>query len=768
MATQPDPAPDLCSRLFELTQRSVVVCDQHRRIVWVNPSFTRLTGYTLEEAVGRNPGRLLQGARTDQTTVARLHAALTEGRAMQCELLNYRKDGSHYWNDLEIMPLRDADGTVSGYISLQEEITLERRRIAALARHAPGLICQFHIAPTGPPRLLAFDENQALHFYGFTSDQLAQDFTPCLERILSDERKEVLAAIEESARKGTPFCAEHTYAHPDGTLRRYLIRSSPERLPDGGTLWHGYVDDLTEQHAHRERLSLVAAQVPGVVYQFEQSANGQFQIPWASPGSTKLFGYSPTALRNDPAVLFSNIIAEDRGAVLASIAESARSLKPFQAEYRYQHPNGSIIWITASSLPHEQKDGSIRWHGFAADATERKRTESELRQALHAAEQATASKSAFLATMSHEIRTPMNGVLGMLDLLRSSPLGGEQFEQAEIAYASAQSLMRILDDVLDIAKLEAGRMELDSKPFDLAACVHSCAALFRPRALANQIDLRTIIAPGTWRVIGDAGRVRQILLNLLSNAVKFTKAGAISINLAPTAQGCRIQVNDTGIGITPAVLPQLFAPFTQADSSLTRQHGGTGLGLAICRQLAELMGGSISVQSQPDCGSSFTLHLPWQMLPDQPTPLIPARPPSHEALRPLRVLVVEDELINRIVARDMLSKLGCTVELAPDGESALLRLARDELDVVFMDVQMTGIDGRETTRLWRQREANEQRQHLTIIALTAYAMPEDRAACLASGMDSFLTKPVTMAAFREVLGQIVPRPARSVSGASGA
>jgi two-component system sensor histidine kinase EvgS len=709
--------------------------------------------------VGRNPGKLLQGSRTDQGTIARLREALTAGRAMQCEILNYRKDGSHYWNDLEIIPLRDATGTLTGFISLQEEITLDRQRIAALARHAPGLLCQFHSMPGQPPRLHAFDDVQAQRIYGFTAEQLDRDFTPCLERIPPDERGVLLAAIELSAKRLTAFLAEFSYSHPDGTVRRHLVRSSPEAKTDGSTLWHGYVDDITDQHHQRERLELIEAQTPGMVYQFELAPDGSICIPWASPGALHLFGYDPAALRTDSNLVISRIVAEDRPAVLGSIDASVQSLAPCQHEYRYRHPNGELRWIAANSIPHKLKDGHIRWHGFAHDITDRKRSEFELRLALQAAEQATASKSAFLATMSHEIRTPMNGVLGMLDLLRTSRLDGEQHEQAEIAYESAQGLMRILDDVLDIAKLEAGRMELDNKPFDLAACVHNCASLFRPRARETGLDLRTIIAPGKWQVSGDAGRVRQILTNLISNAVKFTHAGTISIDLATTPEGCRIQVSDTGIGIAPEVLPQLFAPFTQADSSLSRRHGGTGLGLAISRQLAELMGGQITVQSQPDRGSVFALCLPWMAHPDHAAPSLPTRPPSHANLRKLRVLVVEDELINRIVARDMLGKLGCAVELAPDGESALLRLARDDLDVVFMDVQMPGIDGREATRLWRQREASEQRSRLPIIALTAYAMPEDRTACLASGMDSFLTKPVTMAAFREVLSQIVPRAA---------
>jgi PAS domain S-box-containing protein len=273
LPAQPDSAA--IAGLLQATARSVVVCDAFSRIVWVNPGFTRLTGYTPSEAVGRNPGKLLQGSRTDRATVARLHEALTAGRAMQCEILNYRKDGSYYWNDLEIIPLRDTAGILTGYISLQEEITLDRQRIAALARHAPGLLCQFHSTPGQPPRLHAFDDVQAQRIYGFTAEQLDRDFTPCLERIPADERTALLAAIEQSAKRLTAFACEITYAHPDGSLRRQLVRSSPEAKADGSTLWHGYVDDITDQHQQRERLSRLEAQVPGMMYQFELDTDGK-------------------------------------------------------------------------------------------------------------------------------------------------------------------------------------------------------------------------------------------------------------------------------------------------------------------------------------------------------------------------------------------------------------------------------------------------------------------------------------------------------------
>jgi CheY-like chemotaxis protein len=411
-------------------------------------------------------------------------------------------------------------------------------------------------------------------------------------------------------------------------------------------------------------------------------------------------------------------------------------------------------WIEARSVPDPQPDGGVLWHGFASDVTDRRLLEDQLRRAAAAAGAAAEAKAAFLATMSHEIRTPMNGVIGMIDLLRSTEgLPADAREQAELAHASANQLMRILDDILDFSRLEAGGLTLLDEVFDLAETVRTCAELFRSRVQPG-VFYQIEVGPGPWLLRGDAGRVRQVLANLIGNAVKFTPAGGVRIALERVPDGCRIAVEDTGIGIDEETIGRLFTPFTQAETGTSRRFGGSGLGLAIARRLAGLMGGRIDVHSRHGNGSTFALILPRRSAdPSQPSPTTPMALPAPGL--GLRVLLVEDEMINRIVARDMLRRLGCSVETAADGLEALERLAEGRIDAVLMDVQMPRLDGREATRRWREREHSQGLPRLPIIALTAYALPEDREQCMQAGMDAFLSKPVSIAGLRGALAELV-------------
>ena len=434
---------------------------------------------------------------------------------------------------------------------------------------------------------------------------------------------------------------------------------------------------------------------------------------------------------------------------------------------RHRLRDGRVIdvEVTATNV---ELDGRACRIALFQDVTERKRAAVELAVARDRAVEASNMKSAFLANVSHEVRTPMNGVLGMTDLLLGMELTGEQRACAEQVARSGRQMLLIINDILDLSKIETGHLALDIADFDLHEAITELCSATGAQARAKGLRLDMQIGEGVpSRARGDARRLHQVLLNLVSNAIKFTSEGAVAVRIdareAPMgATVVRVEVTDSGIGVDPADLHRMFEPFTQADVSTTRLYGGTGLGLSISRELVELMAGTIGADSELGRGSTFWFEVP--LVPATVAAPAPTGAPLASAdgaerwVRPPLVLVAEDSQINQIVAVRALERCGCRVEVVGSGTEALEALARERYDAVLMDCQMPTLDGYEATAELRRREAGGG--HTIVIAMTAHAMDGDRDRCIAAGMDDYISKPMRHGDLLEVLQRALPAEVR--------
>lgn len=503
----------------------------------------------------------------------------------------------------------------------------------------------------------------------------------------------------------------------------------------------------------REQLERLTENIPGGVFAYEEASDGCGTLTFASGGFTGLCGHCTESLASGQHSILEIFHPDDRPVARHALERCRESWQPWVGEYRRLLPSGTIGWIEIRAMPRPGPGGTIRWHGFAADITLRKRTEAALQQAKADAVRANRAKGEFVANVSHELRTPMAAIVGYAELLREEQRSVQDptvvAEALDAIARNGEHALAVINDIVDVERVESGQFAIAAVPIDLYSLAADSVKLLAVRASKKGIALRFDRPEGAAPVVvADPLRVRQILMNLVGNAIRFTEHGAVTLTIEDGPRSLTVAVTDTGPGMTSEQLSRLFERFSQLDPA--KAAGGSGLGLAISRHLAKLLGGNVTVTSVAGEGSTFRLHLPKSAVaaPDAATLPSLATGLTGSAARPLdglRVLLAEDGPDNARLLRHHLERAGAIVTHAENGRDAvaLVRAAHvgvfeDPFDLVLMDMEMPEMDGAQATR-----ELRASGVPLPIIALTAQAAIAERGRCLEAGCDDFACKPIT-------------------------
>ena len=525
-------------------------------------------------------------------------------------------------------------------------------------------------------------------------------------------------------------------------------------------LFVGFITDLREQvkmenelKANEARFRSLIGNIPGAAYRCQCS--DRWEMLFISDAVEAITGY-PAAdfMLPNPKRHFADLILEQDRLYAHDLKNNPRT---FETEYRIRHQDGAIRWLQDNGECVLDENGNVQFiDGFIMDMTKRKQLDMELVKAKVNAEQAAMSRSAFLANMSHEIRTPMNAIIGFSDVLMATDLNREQTEYVSTLSNSARSLLHLLNDILDVAKLEKGKVTLELLDFSLQELIDSVVSTLWIQARKKGLQLNVKLSPKLAAYYcGASDRIRQVLTNLLGNAIKFTEQGSVALEVEPAGKGSVLfRITDTGIGIETHRLQAIFEPFAQADSSMNRRFGGTGLGTTISRQLVELMGGTLQADSQIGKGSCFQFELPLATAKSAPE----VNKGQIMELPPLKILVADDMEQNRALMKILLEREGHQVTCVADGSEAVRSVKFNEFDLILMDIQMPVVDGHTASKLIREWRSSQGFEPIPVIAMTASVMESDRKAAMSAGMDGFCTKPVEFSKLCEEIVRVLQIP----------
>jgi PAS domain S-box-containing protein len=722
-------------QFFETAADMLCIADLAGCIRMVNPAWERALGWKAREICNRPYLDFVHPDDVEATIAAA--AALERGETVLRFTNRYRtKAGA--WRELEWSSVvRAAHGLV--YCTVRD-ITGERRAAAHLeAVESVTKIGTWELE-TGTGKVFWSPRTFAIH-------GLPVGENPPVEEALAffpEHSRAILEpALERLNATGEPYDLTLDFDTADGRRRIVRATAAAERRGDSIIRLYGTFQDVTDLKRTERRLADIIRGTNAGTWEWNvQTGDVIFNERWAEIVGQRLADVSP---RIETWMEWCHPEDFERSKTLLD-AHFAGETDTYVCEARIRHRDGHWVWVldlgrvatwTADGRPEIMS-------GTHLDISERKAQEQALIEAREEAEAANSAKSRFLANMSHEIRTPLNGVLGMAEVLARDLTDPAQKQKLGIIRESGTLLLGLINDILDLSKIEAGRIELERLPFAPADLARKIEAAYALKADSKGIDLSVTAGPGAdIPRLGDAPRIMQILHNLLSNAVKFTEAGAVTVTLggAP-GEPLTITVSDTGIGMTPEQTARIFDEFTQADASTTRRYGGTGLGMSIARRLIDLMVGRIAIESVPGKGTRITVTLPLDALPAAEARAIVKAPAALPPLPPLRVLAAEDNEINRIVLSAMLAQIGQTATFVENGAAAVAACAETPYDLLLIDIAMPGIDGVEALHRIRSLPPAAPARAAPAIAVTANALSHQVAAYLAAGFAGHVAKPI--------------------------
>jgi len=744
------------SLVASANENGVVFTHPSGEIFWVNEGFCRMTGFAVAEIIGKTPIEVCRGPLSDRQVLRRMVEDFSQGKTFSVEVIFYRKDGSWFWGRARGQAVFDDDGRLIQQFALIEDITSEKlaqarinefERKFRMAFEKIGDNCWELDFQTGKTYFSGAKDHQRAIAVANGHPAPAEWW----DRILSEDRW----LLEERRRRYETGEVDHDAVeyrlNDTGEESKWILDRSVliERTPDGRP--RKIIGTHTDiSHIKRTKLELeqrvqqfqsLSANIPGVIFEYEFREDGTEGYRYISPAIEKIFGIDPANFHS-----LSSYMRPDDAAHLRQLKnESRNTLCPLYTESRLIVPEKGTYWCAvSSSFSYYSNKGASVYTGILIDITAQKTLEKELIVAREQAEQFAKSKDNFLANMSHEIRTPMNAVLGMAGQLAKTHLDEKQRFYLDTIYSASENLLVILNDILDLTKIKAGKLGLEKIGFQPIDVFNRAIQVMMHKAEEKGLLLRISFCDTTLSkvLIGDPYRLNQILLNLLSNAIKFTSAGNVDLFCKvladdPDTQKLVIEVADTGMGMDEDFIHTLFDKFTQEYDSVTRQFGGTGLGMSICKELITLMGGEIQVSSRKGIGTKVSLLIDLQKGKETDLSSRDNTPVNTENLKNKKILVVDDNDMNRLVATTILENYGTIIYEAANGKEAIDLLRREPVDIVLMDIQMPVMSGLEATQLIRR----EIDQHLPIIALTANAIRGESDKCMAAGMNDYLSKP---------------------------
>lgn len=888
---------EVLSKIAEDNLNPVILTDEKGLITWVNKSFTKVTGYTLAEAIDKKPGHLLQGPDTDPKAISYLKEQITGGLPFNTEILNYSKSGNAYWLRIQGQPIHNSNGGLIGFFAVEENITTEKnaseliresearfrlalekigdnvwehnlqtgktifskpnnqpgymthkvarsdmfwwdivnredlkllkttysnyqaglidshsmeyrvintdgtvkwlldrgaviehgldgkplritgthtdiskikhteteleqrvKQFKSLSENIPGVIYEYEFRPDGTEGL-RYISPAIERIFGINADE----FKDYLKYVQPEDRERIIKKNEYSRDTLEPFYDESQLTIPGRGIKWHAVHSSFSYISQSGAkVFTGFMQDITERKNIEETLKINEAKYRNIIANMNLGlveVDNDELITFANNTFCDMSGYTLDELLDKNAAA---LLATEAGAEIFKEKQKLRSDGIADAyEVKLLNKSGEEKWWLISGAPryndHGELVGSI---GIHLDITDQKKQETELIEARENAENLAHTQEIFLANMSHEIRTPMNAIMGMSNQLSKTNLNPDQRFFLDIIHSASENLLVIINDILDLSKIEAGKLNIENIGFEPKKSASRVIQVLAHKAEEKGLVLHNSYFDANISpvLIGDPYRLNQVLLNLIGNAIKFTERGTIDLTFKLlkdnyTSQVIQIVVTDTGVGMDESYLTHLFDKFSQESKSVSRRYGGTGLGMSICKDLVELMDGEIYAESRKNEGTRITFIINMKKGHSEDLvekAVIHFRP---DFLKDKQILVTDDNELNRLVASVILQNYGALVTESVNGSNAIELIKSRSFDVVLMDIQMPGINGFDATRVIRKSGYNGP-----VIALTAEAIKGEREKCIAAGMDDYITKPINEEDFLNMLDKWIKQP----------